>query len=215
MSLFKFQLTGKTALLMHNDDVESADDLKLWRNDKDNKNMSVAGDDRSPPWTWMTYLYHDGNRVVMPAENLMACLRAAGAKITLKGNKTFKQLSQSGLFITEEHLAFESAGNAIDFQAIAQLKDKPFRDQAEAAKRLGFRLFVKRAAVNKTKHVRVRPRFDSWKVQGEIQVLAAEITKDILEEMFEEAGKIGLGDWRPGCKTPGPFGMFDAAVKKG
>ena len=44
----RFDLTGITALLMHNDDFESSDLLNAWRKAPANKGISVAGDDRSP-----------------------------------------------------------------------------------------------------------------------------------------------------------------------
>ncbi len=73
---------------------------------------------------------------------------------------------------------------------------------------------MKRAKVGTTKHVRVRPRFENWTVRGELEVIAAELPFDIMEEIFNIAGRVGLSDWRPGCKTPGAFGMFAAKLKK-
>jgi hypothetical protein len=93
-------------MLMHADDVEAADRLMAWRKDPSNNELSTPGDDRSPPWTWRTYLYAgeiDGHQqVVVPSANVMAALRYAGSQMTLKGNKTFKKLSQSGIAILEE-----------------------------------------------------------------------------------------------------------------
>ena len=61
-------------------------------------------------------------------------------------------------------------------------------------------------------HVRVRPKFAKWSVAGEIMVLKPEITGEILQQLFELAGKAGLCDWRPSGKTPGPYGQADAVV---
>ena len=88
-----FELTGEMPLLMHSDDVEAADELKEWRKDPANKDLSVAGDDRSPAWTWQTYLYSDGEHVTIPGANLMVNLRTAATQIILKKQKTFKELS--------------------------------------------------------------------------------------------------------------------------
>ena len=79
---------------------------------------------------------------------------------------------------------------------------------------MGFRLFVKRAKIGTSKHVRVRPRFDSWQIQGTINVLSPDISWEVLNTLFELAGRVGICDWRPGCKTPGPYGMFAAKLKK-
>lgn len=211
----KFTLTGITPLLMHADDVEAASTLDDWRKAPENKNVSVRGDDRSPPWTWQTYLYRDADGLVtMPADNVMVCLRQAGAKMILKGQKTFKEITQSGLLIPDETLDFTIGGKPIEVAQFVDARDDSFADQKKAADRAGFDLLVKRAKVGNNKHVRVRPKFTGWKVSGAIQVLAPEITFDHLKSLFSLAGDVGLCDWRPGCKTPGRFGMFEATVSK-
>ena len=209
-----FELTGEMPLLMHADDVMASDTLTAWRRDPANKNVSVAGDDRSPAWTWQTYLYSDGEKVVLPSQNLMVAIRQAGAQIILKKQKTYKEISQSGLLIPTEYLDFFCGGQAIPMSAINAMRDKPFAVQAEAVQKMGFRLFAKRAVIGKAKHVRVRPRFDKWSLAGTIRILVPEITFDTLETLFDLAGRVGLSDWRPGCKTPGPFGMFSAKLRK-
>src|SRR5690606_16037654 len=168
---------------------------------------------RSPAWTWMTYVYSDGENVAMPSANIMVALRTAGTQLILKGNKTFKELTQSGLLIVDEFCDFRCGGKQIPAGALDKFRDKSFSDHLEAAKKLGFTLYAKRARVGSAKHIRVRPRFDDWSVSGEIHVLSDDISDDILVDIFDRAGRCGLGDWRPACKTPGPFGMFTAEVK--
>ncbi len=46
-----------------------------------------------------------------------------------------------------------------------------------------------------------------------MQVIAPELTFKVLEDIFTIAGMVGLCDWRPGGKTPGPFGMFTSKLK--
>lgn len=213
-----FELTGTTPLLMHQDNVEAADALAAWRQAPENKDQSKPGDDRSPPWTWQTYLYTDGEKIVWPAENLMVCLRQAGTQMTLKGQKTYKEITQSGLLIEDEFADFMFDGKQLGVDRVEKMKDAPFAEQVKRAQELGFRLFVKRAAIKSsgkvTKHVRVRPRFDSWSVRGTISIINPTVTYEKLVQLFDIAGRVGLGDWRPGCKTPGPFGMFEAKLKK-
>ncbi len=216
---FDFTLTGRTALLMHQDSVLLADELDAWRKDSANRSLSKAGDDRSPAWTWQTYCYAPeddgsgkGRCLAMPAENIMACLRKAGAQLILKKQKTFKEATQSGLLLDSEFCKFFVNGKEIPVAALDEIKDKTFAEQSEAVKKLGFSLFVKRAVIGKSKHVRVRPRFPVWSVKATVHVLVPEITKDVLKKLLELAGSVGLGDWRPGGKTPGSFGMFDAVV---
>jgi len=97
---------------------------------------------------------------------------------------------------------------------VVALADLPFDKQSDSVRKLGFRLFLKRAKIGTSKHVRVRPRFDSWSVRGEIETLAPELTFEVVSQLFQLAGRVGLCDWRPGCKTPGPFGMFAATVSQ-
>jgi hypothetical protein len=133
----------------------------------------------------------------------------------LKRQKTYKEISQSGMMCTSEYLGFEvdDKGTQVSVADVASLRDESFADQAETVKGLGFRLFVKRARVGTSKHIRVRPRFDNWCVSGRMLVIAPELQKvEILRQMFNIAGRVGLCDWRPGCKTPGPFGMFESSV---
>jgi len=214
MRSYQFELVGRTPLLVHADDIEGADRLTEWRKDPANKNFSKPGDDRSPPWTWATYLYTDGILLVIPSDNLMVALRSAGAQFILKKQKTFKSLTQTGLFIPED-MPLLVGGNQIknaDIEAITKLDT--FVQQAEAAKKLGFSLFMKRAKVSTSKHIRVRARIEDWSLKGVVRVIKDEITEDILSNIFKIAGEdYGLCDWRPGSpKSPGPFGTFETRL---
>ena len=212
MKRFQFTLTGFMPLLMHADNIEGSDELKEWRSNPQNKGLSVAGDDRSPAWTWQTYCYHNGKHLVMPSENIMVALRQAGAQMIMKKQKTFKEATQSGLLISSEACEFRANGEQVKWSDVVAMREKTFAEQSAASKKLGFDLFVKRARVGMSKHIRVRPKFSVWSVTGEVMVLRPEITADILAQLFELAGKAGLCDWRPAGKTPGPYGQSDAVV---
>lgn len=210
-----FELTGLMPLLMHWDNIEGGDQLKEWRQDPANKNQSVPGDDRSPPWTWQTYLYTDGEFVTMPQDNIMGTLMYGGTQVILKKQKTFKELSQSAILIDTEHCEFRHGDKQLPMADVLAMRDKPFAKQAETCQKLGFRLFCKRAKIGNSKHIRVRPRFDAWTVRGSLEVSSADLPFDKLEAIFGYAGRAGLGDWRPNSpKRPGPYGMFKAALKQ-
>ena len=113
---FRFTLTGQTPLLLHADDVEKADQLQEWRKDSENRDISVKGDDRSPPWTWHTYCYHDGKHLTVPSDNLMVSLREGAKEIILKGQKTFKSLSQSGLLLHDLQMPILVSGKPIPYK---------------------------------------------------------------------------------------------------
>ena len=101
---YEFNFEGVRPILFHHDNIMANDLLTEWRKDSRNKSVSVKGDDRSPAWTWQTYLYDDGENLAIPQANIMACLRKASARITLKGNKSFSSLSQTGIAIESEAL---------------------------------------------------------------------------------------------------------------
>lgn len=210
----EFTLKGLTPLLMHADDVEAADLLKEWRKNPSNKNQSVPGDDRSPPWTWQTYVYKDeeGN-ITIPSDNLMRGLCKAGTKVILKKQTTFKELTQTGLIIPTDCLTFTNAGRQINMAEFVENRDEKFAEQKERCKRAGFDLHVKRATIGTSKNVRVRPMFKAWEASGIINVTAPEFDLERLKQILEIAGMGGLCDWRPSGKTPGRFGMFEASVK--
>ncbi len=212
----KFELTGETPLLMHWDNIEGGDILKAWQQSPENKNQSTPGDDRTPPWTWHNYVYHDGEKMAMPSDNIMSSLMTGGAKIILKKQKTFKELSQSAILIDEEHCEMTFDGEkTLTVAQLLDMRDLKFMEQTEMAKSLGFRLFCKRAKVGQSKHVRVRPRFETWTVRGQLSVSSPDLPFDILQQIFTYAGRAGLCDWRPSSpKSPGPFGMYSAALKK-
>jgi hypothetical protein len=208
-------------MLMHADNIDFSDELSRFRAAAP-KEITKKGDDRSPPWSWLGCLYHDGTHISMPADNLSSCLRQAGATIPIPGTrgKTLKEASQSGLFIPDEHLKFTISGKQIPIKPILKLRDlgdspdDVFPKHQSAIAKMGFKLFVKRAKIsNKSKHVRVRPQFTAWAVTGELQIINEDVlTPTAIEAIFAEAGKKGLGDWRPGCPTPGPWGQFEVTL---
>lgn len=216
---YSFRLVSRpgSSILFHADNVLLADELSAWRKDPRNKSISVPGDDRSPPWTWQTYLHHDGEHVAMPQEALMKALSVAGAKMTFKGQTTFKSMSQSGLLIPTEHCRFSTNGQQVAMADIVELRDLPFARHVEGVRKLGFELSIKRAKPDaaKGKWVKVRPEFEQWEVEGMVSVDEPAITREVLETMFAIAGKrAGLLDWRPSApKSPGPHGMFTSEVK--
>ena len=211
------KIKGLTPLLMHADNIEWADAMDEWNREPGNKATSKAGDDRTPAWRWLGSLNHDGQIVTIPSEYIMRCIMEGAAQVpTGRGKTTFKSQSQSGLLCPEFHWPLQLNGSAatVSMADINALKEtKQFAGQMLAVKHLGFSLFVKRAKVGQSKHIRVRPRFDSWATEGRIAILDETITPKVLQTILDMAGRYkGLGDWRPGGKTPGQFGMFEATV---
>lgn len=218
MKRVQFELSGITPLLMHADDVESADLLASWRKDPANKGLSKSGDDRSPAWTWKTYLYGDGAHICMPSDNIMTCMREAGAAVILKGKTTYKSLTQSGMMVEELNAKLLVDGKQVPMDSIDAIDDRAeFQEHEEAVRSLGFELFTKRAKIGQAKHIRVRPRFNSWSVEGTLLVVDEENLKlPVIQQIFEIGGSLkGLGDWRPSSPSkPGRFGQFKVRLKE-
>lgn len=219
MRTYQVTITGTSPLLMHNDDIEWADQMDAWKNNKDNKKISKAGDDRSPAFRWIGNLYHNGEQLTLPTGNVMRALMEGGAAVPVPGGqrgKTFKAQSQSGIVPRGAGWPLFLNGKPVPYEPLGALTGEPdFAKHKERAKELGFILFLKRAKIGQSKHVRVRPRFDSWQARGELLVQDEQITTEVLADILEVAGKYkGLGDWRPSSKTPGTFGMFTAEVRQ-
>jgi len=220
METYKVTLTGTSPLLMHRDNLAFSEKIKAWQIMPENKEHSKAGDDRSPAWTWIGCLYHDGQFLGMDSDNLMTMLREGGAKLrTGKKNETYKKQTQYGLLINDNLCSpLYINGQQIPVAPIEQLIGKlDFSQHLTTAEELGFELLVKRAKIGANKHVRVRPMFRNWQVVASISVIDPEvsgITQEILQRILDCAGaQCGLCDWRPSSKTPGQFGRFQAKVE--
>lgn len=217
MQRYKVKLTGETPLLLHHDNLIWAEVMNKWGLDPANKKISVAGDDRTPAWRWIGNLYVEANKVVIPSDNLMTVLREGGKNCrTGKGQKTFKSQTQSGIIIDQSSWPLlVHGGSVLSYDPIKALIGNPnFEDHVEKVTELGFELFVKRARIDRSKHVRVRPRFDRWECTGTLTVLDDMITQEVLTNIMVFAGTYsGLGDWRPSApKSPGPFGKFTVEI---
>lgn len=221
MRTYHVKLKGKTPQIHHADNVSWSDEMDAWKNDPENKKGSKAGDDRSPAWRWLGHLYHDGSVIAVPSDNLMTALREGGTMVPVPGGKsgkTFKSQTQSGMLVDGTHwplLVGKEAQSVSIGPVLALRTEKSFDAHKKKVESLKFSLLVKRARIGQKKHVRVRPIFETWATEGLIRVWDEQITSDALKQIVTYAGLYkGIGDWRPGGKTPGPYGMFTAEVRE-
>jgi hypothetical protein len=203
---------------MHHDNLAWSEVMNKWRLDPANKKISVAGDDRTPAWRWIGNLYLEGGRIVIPSDNLMTVLREGGKKVsTGKGQETFGRYTQSGVIIDQSSWPVLIDGKEIPYTPIkALIGVSDFERHLQDVEKMGFELLVKRAKIGAAKHVRVRPRFDRWVVQGTLTVLLDDIiSMEVIENILQIGGAYcGLGDWRPSSpKSPGSFGKFTVKVE--
>ena len=217
MRRYQVTLTGATPLLIHGDNVNFREVVKEWQKDPANKAKSVAGDDRSPAWTWVGYCYHDREHMTLPSDNLMTCIRDGAKKVpTGKRGASYKAQSQSGILVDQIGWPIETPLGFVPWDCVEMLVDEPdFKVHLETAVELGFELFVKPAKIGRAKHIRVRPRFDTWSATGTVTILDDDISEAILRTILTQSGSyVGIGDWRPGSIASGQFGRFVATVEK-
>ncbi len=221
MQTYAVTLTGLSFLVMHHDNIDWADYMESWKNKPENKKTSKAGDDRSPAWRWIGCCYQDGKQLVMPAANIMRSIMEGGVMVPVPGGKmgkTFKAQTQSGMNSLEAYWPLQMANGATvswpEVEALAQINDFP--KQLEQVRAMGFDLMVKRAKIGQSKHIRVRPWFSpGWQVSGHLAVWDDQITEEALANILGFAGRYkGLGDWRPGGRTPGPYGTYEATIQR-
>ena len=128
------------------------------------------------------YKNKDG-KIIIPALNIIATMKAAASdfKVGGKGKKTFKQYIDSGIDV---------------------LPDDPLLVYDK------WEIDARPVVIQRSRIIRSRPKFDSWKLDFKIQVidpllLDANHDGSILKDILEAAGKHkGLGDFRP------RFGQF-------
>lgn|SRR5678816_3348595 len=216
MQSYKFQLTGISPLLMHNNNIEERDRLEAVR-----KRMKggKAGDDRSPADSWKGYLYFsdDTNHVCITSEMLLAYLLIGGAKVRVSGKETLKSHSQRVMF---DRLDYDmTVRDALIKRSEIEGISGEFTEQSNACRGLGFKLHVKPCTVGTSKHIRVRPLFTGWALSGAFEIEdddANVLGLSSLRELFTVCGRmVGLGDWRPSSpKRPGQYGRFTATVER-
>lgn len=217
MERYQIILEGETPLLMHRDNIQFSERVRAWQ--QENRSLSVAGDDRTPAWSWIGSLYDDGEYVGLNADNMMTMLREGGAKVpTGSKNETYKRQTQSGIVLEEICPPLLVNGKRLEMAPISALLDEDdFASHVEAVQEMGFDLLVKRAKVGTSKHIRVRPMFGKWAVITSLMVVDPKesgITQEVLQKILNKAGSLcGLGDWRPSSRTPGQFGRFSATVE--
>jgi hypothetical protein len=214
MKRYEVTLEGLTPLLMHNDNLAFGEKVEAWQKDPANKEFQERGDDRSPAWRWLGYVYHDKKVFGLPSDNLMTMLREGGAKVINKGKETYKKQTQAGIMIDQQQWPILIGDKTVPVEPFFDLiGGNDFNAQLELAEKYGFELLVKRAKVGQAKHVRVRPMFRRWKAVGSLTVIDEELSglvAPVLDTILAQAGAlVGLGDWRPASpKSSGTFGKF-------
>jgi hypothetical protein len=149
---------------------------------------ATAGERGTPQDQASKKLYRglDGETLVIPQPNLLACFTAAGKFYKSGKSKVTTQKSS----LVPACLAIEAMAVPIKHEQPWRVDARPVRNPATGGRMLCY-----------------RPAFDDWALAFDM-VLDTEFLKlALLREIVDCAGKrIGLCDFRPDCK--GPFGRF-------
>lgn len=149
---------------------------------------------------------NEDDEISLPSDYLIAALKEAGREEKLTAKKQISTAGTTTLFrflrIDQEFIPFENQ------EEMDRLVD-PKKDKDK----LGWNVDKRRGVLNNAgKEVAVaiiRPRFRKWEVKFNVKVNVAMIDLGVVKRLFQTAGFIGVGDFRPSCN--GPFGMFELA----
>lgn len=150
------------------------------------------GNVRTPREDAEEKVYTHGGTPIIPGENLMSSLIAAGSFIRLDAKRqvsTAKSTLLPGLMTLMTHvipLALPDGDGPAVWEADVRQGRNPNGGEAVAI---------------------CRPRFDAWAIAFRIDIDTNEIGENAIRDLIDKAGRrIGLGDFRPQKK--GIFGQF-------
>ena len=189
-NLVRVEITcvGLSPLLMNKVDPETLEALRTKKKKSKNAARPETPRDEAEP---KVYLTNDGTPYV-PTENLLACLIEAGKYVRLDGKRqvsTAKSTTLPGFLSLEDPwlpLFVVKTGEVPAWEVDMRPGRNPNGGEMVCL---------------------VRPRFDQWGFKVTALVDLAEITLQLVRDLFDVAGKrVGLCDFRPQRK--GPFGRF-------
>jgi hypothetical protein len=180
---------GLTPLLMNRMSESTLESLRTKVKAAKTKQI---GNSRTPREEAESKVYTHGGAPMIPGENLMSCLIAAGVYCRLDGKRqvsTGKSTVLPGLMQLQDFalpLLLPDSKKAAKWEADVRKGTNPNGGEAVAI---------------------CRPRFDAWSFSTRITIDDATIGENTIRELWDIAGKrIGIGDFRPARK--GVFGQF-------
>jgi hypothetical protein len=118
-------------------------------------------------------LYRDEQGMIcQPADHILGALIKAATdfKITGKGKKTYRDLVRSAVVISPDLIPHHNSKWAVDRRPVV---------------------------VQRSRIMRERPRFDEWELAFVVEILDEQLEASALKQIFDQAGKVGIGDFRP------------------
>lgn len=190
MLLIQVKCRGTSPLLMNRMSEDTLEGLRTKVKKpkaKDIGKTSTRREDAEPK----VYLSKSGAPII-PGENLMSCLIAAGVFIRLDAKRqvsTGKATLLPGLMTlldVQLPVVDPDTGKAAEWDPDTRKGTNPNGNEAVCI---------------------VRPRFDRWAFTAKIEIDDHEIGENAVRDLWDKAGRrIGLGDFRPSRK--GIFGQF-------
>jgi len=182
MNNFKVRIEGIAPLLQHR---------YVFKDELEEAGIKRSGKpDYSQQWKAALY-YDDGIGIYQPSSHVEGALikAATSYQIPGKGKKTYKDLFKAAVIVNPELIEHGIKG-----------------DLDELVKEGKILLDKRPVVVQRARVERIRPRFDDWALDFEIQVNDDQIAKEIVQQILEFAGRyVGIGDFRP------KFGRFSVA----
>lgn len=183
MKTYKIKIQGLTPYLQHRMDDQK---LESWEKSRGQiiERPDIALEDLKRA---EFHCYRNSNgSCFIPADHLRGAFITAGSSVKGKvGNgrsKSMKQVVAAMFMVSPDHIELP------DFDTID-----------------------KRSAVNRNVKARViviRPKWSTWSVEFELNVMNDTITKETVKEIIEYAGNfVGIGSFRP--TNNGMFGRFE------
>lgn len=173
------ELTGVTPLLCHNGQLSDPFNYYSKELKKITSKRAKTEEDQLQmmrvEWDGGLYL-DDSGKVTMPANNVLAMIKAGARKFKLG-----KQVDPA-VFASEEFFDFKYSGS--------KDLDKLYEDPQF--------VFRKRVKVGQSAVMRTRPRFPTWSVAFELDLVSDILNEQDLKRILENAGRVvGLGEWAP------------------
>lgn len=199
MLLLEVKCRGTSPLLMNRMDESTLEGLRTKVKKPKNKDVGKTSTRRedAEPKVYLAELEIGPKKVktkvpVIPGENLMSCLIAAGVFIRLDAKRqvsTGKATLLPGLMSLHDFVlpvVDPDTGETAVWDPDTRKGTNPNGNEAVCI---------------------VRPRFDRWAFTAKIEIDDHEIGENAIRDLWDKAGRrIGLGDFRPSRK--GIFGQF-------
>ncbi len=136
-------------------------------------------------WEGGLYIGQDGDTIVLPGQNIEACIRNA-ARLHKKGKDI-----ERGVVVLDDSPILSEKGKAYKLSRISS------RWEEFASRKV--------VGIGKNKIVRTRPLFRDWRIEAELRINPDIINPKEVFDYIEEASQlIGIGDYLP------RFGRFNA-----